>query len=227
MRDAQSNYFNMINAVIRHFDDNTNIWINNQLVVGGLNGLKETGEAIKTAATKQKDSNSTGHTAAKERARNNLENLIYRTAVRLRSYARLTDNDVLTAKLNFSQSELDRMRHNDLLTCGRVVIAACEDYLPELINYQIDQAKVNDLSQSIERTATLYAERDTVVDQRIEATADLDKLFSSARNKLKVLDDLVEGYIDDDTFVATYFNSRKIHDLKGRKAKSEEQNPEA
>jgi hypothetical protein len=227
MRDVQSNYFNMMNAVVQHFDDNSNVWTNNQLVVGGVNSLKATGEAVKTAAAKQKNTDSKGHTAAKERARNELESLVYRTAVRLRTYARLTNNDVLTAKLNFSQSALGRMKHNDLLTCSRVVAAACQEYLPELANYQIDSAAVNQLLQSIELTSSLYAERDTVVDQRVEATADLEKLFVVARSQLKVLDDLVEGYLDDETFIATYFNARKVHDLKGRKAKTGEQSPES
>jgi hypothetical protein len=216
----------MMNAVVRHFDDNSNVWMNNPLVVERVNSLKTTGEAIKTAATKQKNTDSKGHTAAKERARNELESLLYRTAIRLRTHARLTNNDVLMAKLNFSQSELGRMKHNELLTCSRVVAAACEEYLPELANYQIDSAMVNELRQSIELTSSLYAERDTVVNQRVEATAGLEKLFVDARSQLKVLDDLVEGYLDDETFIATYFNARKIHDLRGKQAKTNEQNPE-
>jgi hypothetical protein len=56
----------------------------------------------------------------------------------------------------------------------------------------------------------------------MEATARLQQLFVQARKQLKTLDDLVEGYIEDDTFVATYFNARRIHDLKGRKVKTEE-----
>jgi hypothetical protein len=225
MRDTQSNYLNMANAVIQHFDGNFNVWNNIPLVVSGVNSLKNTTEAINIAAIKQKNSSPTGYTAAKERARNELESLVYRTTVRLRSYARSTNNDVLTAKLNFSQSTLDRMKHNDLLTYCRLVVAACGEYLPELANYKIDSNTINELSQSIERTSLLYAERDTVVDERIEATADLEKLFSTIRNQLKILDDLVEGYIDNDTFVATYFNARRIHDLGRTKAKTEEHNP--
>jgi hypothetical protein len=139
----------------------------------------------------------------------------------------LTKNDVLTAKLKCSQSALDRMKHNDLLTFGRVVVVACEEHLPELANYQIDSNTVSKLSQSIEQTAALYTERDTVVDQRVEVTADLEKLFAVARNQLKVLDDLVDGYIEDEIFVATYLNARRIHDLGGRKTKTDEQNPES
>jgi hypothetical protein len=226
MRTVQSNYLNMINAVRGHFSANTSVWSNNPLIASGVNNLNETGDAITAAATKQKINNPTGHTVAKERARNELEELVYRTSVRLRTYARLTNNDVLAVKLDVSQSALDRMKHNELLTFGRVIVAACEEHLSKLENYQIDSNTVSALSQSINLTASLYTERDTVVDQRGEVTADLDKLFTVARNQLKILDDLVEGYIDNETFVATYFNARRIHDLGGRRTKKDEQTKE-
>jgi hypothetical protein len=56
----------------------------------------------------------------------------------------------------------------------------------------------------------------------MEATAHLQQLFAQARKQLKTLDDLVEAYVEDDTFVATYFNARRIHDLKGRRVKTGE-----
>jgi lysyl-tRNA synthetase class I len=223
MKDGQSNYLNMTNAVLQHFDDNASAWNGIPVVVTGLERLKKTGAAIRDAATKQKNNNPTGHTAAKERSRDKLENLTYRVAVRVRSYSRATDNDVLTEKLIFSRSALDRMKHNDLLTCSRVVLNTCNEYLPSLSDYQVDQTVVDELAQSIEQTAQLFAERDIVVDQRMEATSDLTNLFTTARDQLKVLDDLVEGYVDDDAFVATYFNARRIHDLKGRGKRKEEE----
>jgi hypothetical protein len=150
MRTVQSNYLNMINVVRGHFSANTNVWSNNPLIVSGVNNLNKTGDAITAAATKQKINNPTGHTVAKERARNELEELIYHTAVRLRTCERLTD-DVLAVKLEVPQSALDRMKHNELLTFGRVIVAACEEHLSKLENYQIDSNTVNTLSQSIKR----------------------------------------------------------------------------
>jgi hypothetical protein len=223
MRDGQSNYWNMLNAVLQHFDDNIPVWKGVEIVVKCIEDLKNNGTAIKVAATKQRDSNPIGHTIAKERSRNELENITFQVAIRARSYARLIEDDVLTEKLNFSRSNLDRMKHNDLLTCSRVVFDACRNYLPALAPYQVDEKIVDRLSQCIEQTTLLYAERDTVIDQRMEATADLAKQFITARKYLKTLDDLVEGYIEDDTFVATYFNTRRIHDLKGRRASKKEE----
>jgi uncharacterized coiled-coil protein SlyX len=123
---------------------------------------------------------------------------------------------VLLEKMRFSRSALDTLGINDLLTRSRLVLDACKANLPALTEYQVDQKTVDELQQRIDRTAQLYAQRDTVIDRRMEATARLQELFAQARKQLKTLDDLVEA------FVATYFNARRIHDLKGRKVKTEE-----
>jgi hypothetical protein len=44
------------------------------------------------------------------------------------------------------------------------------------------------------------------------------------KKQVKNLDNLVEGFIEDDSFVVSYFNARRIHDIKGRKATREEEN---
>jgi hypothetical protein len=146
-----------------------------------------------------------------------LEGLVYLTALRVRSYAGIAGDDVLLEKMRFSRSALDILGTNDLLTRSRLVLDACVAHLPALTDYQVDRKTIDDLQQRIDRTAQLYAQRDTVIDQRMEATAPLQQLFGQARKQLKTLDDLVE----DDVFVATYFNACRIHNLKGKKAKNE------
>jgi hypothetical protein len=192
---------------------------NNQLIADGLQNLKEIVTLIKTTAIKQQEYNSKGHTVVKERSRNELENYLYRTALRLRSYARITDNDVLIVKLTYSQSKLNRMRHNDLLSYSRMAVSACEEFLPNLEIYQINRHVLNELSQIIEQTASL-TERDTIVDKGVETTASLESFFTLARYRIKILEDFLESYVEDNTFISRYFNFRKIHDPK-RKQKTD------
>jgi ElaB/YqjD/DUF883 family membrane-anchored ribosome-binding protein len=97
-----------------------------------------------------------------------------------------------------------------------------EEYLADLAEYEVDQTMIDRLRNLAGQLETLYAQRDTVVDERMEATTRIEQLFKQLRKQLKTLDDLVEAYIKDDVFTATYFNSRRIHDLKGRYAKKED-----
>ncbi|MDR0733537.1 MAG: hypothetical protein LBF08_05715 [Dysgonamonadaceae bacterium] len=217
MKISQSNHLNMLKAVLMHFDGNVSAWTGISVVSAGVTALKVTITDIIATATKQSENNPVGYTAAKEHAREKLEHLVYQTALRVRSYANMAGDEVLLETMHFSRSFLDDLGINNFLTRSRVVVDACVANLSKLGDYQITQETVADLQQRIDQTAQLYAQRDTVVDQRMEATARLKKLFAQARKQLKVLDDLVEAYIEDDAFVATYFNARRIHDVHGRK----------
>jgi uncharacterized coiled-coil protein SlyX len=221
MKISQSNYLNMSNAVLAHFDNNVPVWSGIRIIAESVGGLRNTLADITGTATRQSENNPVGHTAAKEQSRDELENLVYLTALRIRSYAGVAGDEVLLEKMRFSRSALDLLGINDLLTRSRVALDACKANLPTLTEYQVDQKTVDELQQRIDRTAQLYAQRDAVIDQRMEATARLQELFAQARKQLKTLDDLVEAYVEDDAFVATYFNARRIHDLKGRKVKTE------
>ncbi|MDR0572601.1 MAG: hypothetical protein LBG96_00975 [Tannerella sp.] len=222
MKISQSNYLNMSNAVLVHFDNNAQVWTGIRIVVECVGKLRTILIDITDTATIQSKNNPVGHTASKEQAREELEDLVYRTALRVRSYAGIVGDEVLLEKMRFSRSSLDRMGINDLLTHSRLILDACVPHLPALGEYQVDQITVDELQQRIEQTSHLYAQRDTVIDQRMEATARLQRLFDELRKQLKTLDDLVEGYIDDYVFAATYFNARRIHDLKNRKQGKDE-----
>jgi hypothetical protein len=219
MKVSQSNYLNMASAVITLFDKKLSAWRNIPVLVEGVERVRKIIVAIRESAIKQEENKPTGHTVAKERSRDELENLMYQTAVRVRSYAGATENDVLADQMRISHTSLDKMKTNDLLTFAHVIADACTANLPALTDYLIDESTVDSLRKIAEQTAQLYAQRDVVIDQRMEATSRLEQLFTQARTSLKTLDDLAEGYIEDDAFLAEYFNARRIHDIRGRKTK--------
>jgi hypothetical protein len=226
MKKVQNNYLNMAEAVLQFFDKHESIWSKIKLVVACITKTRSIVNAINAAAKKQNENNPKGYTATKEQTRDSLETAIYQTGLRVRSYARETDNEILLEKTNFSRSTLGSMPTNNLFIIANVLADACSEYLAELAEYEIDQSIIDSLRELAMQTRTLYAQRDTVIDERMEATTRLEQLFTKLRTQLKILDDLVEGFIKDDTFVATYFNARRIHDLKGRHSKTKEDGTE-
>ncbi|MDR0604349.1 MAG: hypothetical protein LBG80_08625 [Bacteroidales bacterium] len=222
MRKSQDNYLNMAIAVMQHFANHVNVWINTKIVALYREKVNQTVEEIKTARLKQTDSNPVGHTASKAQTRDVLETTLYQVALCVRSYAGVTENEVLLEKTNFSRSALYILRENDLCSIAMVIVNVCMEHLSELAEYGIDQTIVDNLRNLANQLQTLYAQRDIVIDERMEATAHIEQLLKQLRKQLKTLDDLVEVYIKDDTFVSTYFNSRRIHDIRGRRTKKED-----
>lgn len=223
MKTAQSNYLNMLNAVLKLFKDTPVAWSHINVVVAGVNSLQGTVSEITDVLTQQNENDPKGHTLSKENARDDLEDTVYRMSVRLRAFAGATGNDVVANKVKYSRTALDQWSFNRLLTYSRTVANTLREYLPQLSAYQIDQSIVDAIDQKITDTAQLYAKRDVVIDKRMEATSHLRKLFAQGRKQVKNLDNLVEGFVEDDTFVVSYFNARRIHDIRGRKAGNKEE----
>jgi hypothetical protein len=222
MTGSQSNYLNMSSAVLTLFDRNPLAWKNTGVVADGVGRLRSTIADITGTATKQGENNPVGHTTAKEHSRDRLEDLVYRTALRVRSYAGIVGDDVLLEKMRFSRSSLDNLGINDLLTRSRIILDACVAHFPALDDYQVDRRFHPIVNNRIPQSVELSGLVDKLLQFVNSVLTRLQNLFAQIRKQLKTLDDLVEGYIEDDEFVATYFNARRIHDLKGRKARTEE-----
>jgi hypothetical protein len=110
---------------------------------------------------------------------------------------------------------LDILSLNNLLNRARAIAEMCKVRLEQLKPYEIDEVSLTNLQIAIEKLAKLNAHRDAVVDFRMENTSSIINLFNKTRQELKTLDALVEGFVDDEAFLAVYFSSRRIHDMKG------------
>jgi transcriptional regulator of heat shock response len=223
MRRTQNNYLIMAVSVLKHFANYVGTWINIKIIASAREDVSKTIDEINAVSLKQTANNPVGHTEMKEQTRDMLESVLYRIALRVRSYARMMKDSVLKEKTHFSRSSLHVMRVNDLCLTANALVDACMEHLGNLAEYQVDQAMLDRLRELSDETKSLYVQRENITDERSEATERLQQLFSQLREQIKTLDDLVEGYIDDDVFVSTYFNARRIHDLRGRHSKNEEE----
>ncbi len=218
MRRSQSNYFNMAKSVCDVFG-NSQVWRGNALIEESVAKITDLCAKINREATKQQQNDTKGYTASKEQERTLLEDRTFRLGGRLKVYAQKTGDKVVAAQVTFTRSTLDILSMNNLLTTARSVLETATGLLPTLAPYQVTQADVDELQQSVTVTEGLNAHRDAVRGERTENTTHLALLFSELRNELKLMDTQVEAYIDDEEFLRTYFITRRIHDIRGGSAK--------
>ncbi len=222
MNKTQSNYFNMMKAVNDVFMSNGAVWEQQGLLVTCRKRLHELIEGVGEAAAKQKGNETEGHTAAKEAARTVLEDRLFVVGRRLGAFANIEGDMVIAAQANFSRSSLDHLSGNNLLSLARSIFKVCDERFSLLKGYEIDEGVMKDLRSGIDEFADLNAHRDAVMDFRMENTASIASLLSKARQELKTMDMLVEGFIFDEAFLAVYFNARRIHDVRGGGKRKEE-----
>jgi hypothetical protein len=219
MNKTQSNFYTMLKAVCGIFENNKNILESNQLLYDGYNRLLTVNINITKAAAKQQENAPQGYTAAKDAMRVVLSDKLFLIGRRLRAFARLENDAVAEEHSVFSRSSLDLLSHNNLLHLSRAIIQICKLRIDKLSNYEINSTILEEFETSVNQLDRLASKRDVVVDERMENTSSLIELLATARQELRTMDALVEGFVEDEAFLSIYFNARRVIDLRGsRKA---------
>lgn len=218
MKRRNANYLNMAKAVLIHLEGDKNQWQSNGLLFGCYVRIKGLCTEIEKAETGKELQNTVGHTEAKDHAHDEIEEKILTLGLRLRAFARLTKNEVVGAKVKeLSHTYLARQNFNNFLTISRSIIETCQGYLSQLADYKITAETLDSLQKGIDKLSNLYAHRDNVQDQHMQSASHIEELFVDLRHEMKLMDDLMEAFIENKDFLDVYMNSRRIHDLRGHK----------
>jgi hypothetical protein len=223
MEKKQSNYLNMAKAVCDVFESSKNAWKEKNLLSAAYERLKILCNNIITTAAKQTENAPEGHTDAKEAARTALEDLLFGIGRKLRAFGRLESDAVVERQSDFSRSSLDKLSLNNLISLALAIAEVCKVRIEQLKPYEIDDAMITNLQTAADKLDKLNAHRDAVVDFRMENTLSIADLLSKVRQELKTLDALVEGFVEDESFLTVYFNARRQHDVKGGRKKAEKE----
>jgi lysyl-tRNA synthetase class I len=167
-----------------------------------------------------------GHTADKNLKRNQTAAVAYSVALKLRALAKVTKNQVLMQAVDYSQSELQQQAEENLLNTYQIIHDYGLEYKTQAEAYKLTDELLKRLQTAINESKPLSANRDTVGDQRIVATAALVDLFKQASSQLSILDDLVEGDEENSSFAAAYFQAREIFDRRNRKGRVDPEDTE-
>ncbi len=217
MTQRQINSLNMYNAVLQFLNDNNAAWNSNTIIAAAVTALGTTVTAIQKQAGAQQNG-AKGYTAKKDQDLENLADLTYKLALRVKNYAVSINDLVLKQAVTVTRHELQNGKEADVLNRCKNIISKADGVAsaapPE---YKITSQLIADATAAADLITPDTAERDVVSGAHSGTTTQLGSLFSTARNQLHTLDDLIEGDADDDSsdFVNNYFIMRRTNDHKG------------
>ena len=224
MTQRQNNALNMYNAVLQYLDENSGIWNNVTPVADKQAQLKMIVNSVNSKSEEQQEKSTNGYTAAKNAAVNAMVNLAYKMALKVKGYAKKTDDEVTLQSVDFSMSELENGPSTEVINRCRIIATTAQKKLAGLADYKVTASDVTALQDAINNAVPKKAERDAVGAARRGVTLTLPSLFSQARKEVSDLDDLIEGLIEDnEDFISGYFAVRRINDIPASKSKKEEQ----
>ena len=109
-------------------------------------------------------------------------------------------------------TDLDHGQQIDMINNCTIVHKQGIKYQPQMTDYELTTEELDALGASINGVSMLSGNRDAIIGASKTATDGIPVLIDKVRNQLEVLDDLVPALIDNDKFVQTYKNNRRIID---------------
>jgi hypothetical protein len=200
MRQTQSNYLNMAGAVMPHFDNHAEAWLNVRTVATGVAEVHSATDAVNAAALKQNENNPAGYTASKEQTRDLPETTVYFTALRVRSYAGATGSEVLAQKTQFLL----------LMFFSVIIFNSCS---PKEEEYVANIRVINN-SNSIIKNFILKADVENKIIETLELNEEYEFQVKWIGRSSSILSSMDNSYI---FLEITYSIDNKIFDITNEK----------
>jgi hypothetical protein len=224
MKKHETAFFTMTGRTISLFESNTAIWIGNKPIEKAIERLKlQYADSNKLLLLKE-GINPTGYTSAKDSAYADMCDFGYTLSKRLCSLARETNDLKLLALVEYSNSSFTNGMEKEVLNRCKVMADQAAKYKATGADYKIDDESIAKLQTLIDTYNNMPEERDNVKKQKKVAGSDIEKEIQKMRLTFKLLDDLVEGLIEDSNFREKYTGARVIGDHKGRRNKEDNGN---
>jgi hypothetical protein len=216
MTQKQLNTLTMCKAVLAHIDSKPAVWNNFAPIVAIVDNFRSTVEALSQQNMLQAERTTVGYTKDKDMQMTVMCNLTYQLLLKIRSYARIMNNQVLLYAINYSESQLQRGRETEVINRCQLIHDKGQEYLANLADFLVTPDLLSELQRAIDNFKPLSAKRDMVAGERITATANIPTLLKTVREELRKLDDLMAGLVTDKNFINTYTQVRYIIDRGGK-----------
>ncbi len=212
-----SNKLRMFKAVLALLMTNLKVWEMIPDVVTDVDELKLMVDEIETTQLLT-STELTGQSDEKETVQETLILTILSVSSALMARADRTSNEVLAAKVNFSESALRGQRDQQQLITGRKIADLAEEDLEGLISSGITIDQVTALREQTDQFEALLPVNRISVAERKAANARLKTLFKQTDKLLQNrLDRMMVRYeTEDPAFYAAYKNARMIPDYGTR-----------
>ena len=181
--------------------------------------------AAKIAAVKDTDQERSetivpASTEEKNKAEDEMINEAVKTARVISVYSFDTGNEALQMQMNQTKSKFYSLQDNQKLTRAKTILSKAQEYATELLNYGLDQAKIDSLTNSVNTYESLIIKPRETINERKGKTNALKQLFAEGKSLINDrLDKLMSLFKDSEKeFYSAYFSARNVINTAYRKS---------
>lgn len=213
MNHLEKTFSDMQNRCIAFLHDNESMWITTPVIKEDVDALEKNKKELDQTVQAQKDSDPGGQVAQKKKEFTTLAKKFYKLGCKLCHFAKKTKNMVLLKSVDIPESGFLRGEEKEVMLKFNTVISAARENLTSLAAYNYKKDDVDALETQYKDLVAIPGTISVLIGNQKSATRSIKELNDEARTILDQLDDVLEGMIEDEKFLESWFEERKI---KGR-----------
>ncbi|GAA4341929.1 hypothetical protein [Flaviaesturariibacter amylovorans] len=216
MNQEQKNFSEMLGELQQHFDAHRPFWSSVGPVADSIDRLANTRRELALGALVQNDGSGTKE--AKDLALGLAAEKSYLMGRRVLAWAKKNARADIATAVDLNRAELAQGAEATLLERQRRIFQYAKDNRDQLADYKVTDESLDALDSALNTFAALRAGHKEKENHRIYSTARIEELIDKARAIIDILDDEVEGLIDNREFIDTYFIARRKTDRRATRA---------
>jgi hypothetical protein len=212
MKQNYINYLNMAAGVIAGMRKEQALWENEPEMVSLFNSLVSLFDTVSSKYEFISGTDLSSYTTSKDNIFDRIIAVTYKLSRKMSAYAKIRNDVQILSLVDQSFTGLSRGPEQDAIKRCAAIADHAQKRLSDLVAFKVTENEISALRQSITDYGSHTGERSTVSSDKINTGKEIGDLIAQLREKFDILDDLVEGLIDDDGFIARYKSLRSIID---------------
>ena len=221
MKQSESNFLTMVQAVLANLRKDQSFWNEEPEIVSEVEAIESEFNLVTQDLNTISGLETTGFTQSKNNSFDTIIRSTFKLCRKMCVYARRQNDTVLLQFADHSINSLSAGIEKVAISRCSAVVNKAESILEALSPYKITEEELIQIRQLIEVYNQHLEDRSTVKTSKTVSIHDITGQITSLNNHLTILDDMIEGFIEDNDMIARYKSARIIIDYgKGKTAKN-------
>ena len=221
MNQSEFNFLNMSDRVMSHMLVGNALWKNEPEIVEVVEEIKQKRNDVSEKGALESGLSGKGHTSAKDITLDSLATKTCKLSKKISGYAKKRGLLNLIPLVDVSVTSISRGPEKEVINRCKAIADIAVKHMDNLVPFKVTGDEIAQIKNLISKYQSHIDNRSNTNISKSSSGEDISNNISEMRNQLDILDDLVEGSLDDNTFIRDYKAARLIDDYgKGKTLKN-------
>ena len=224
MNQSEFNFLNMSDRVMSHMLVGKLLWENNPEIVEVVEVIKEQRNDISAKGAMESGLSGKGYTSAKDNTLDTLATKTCKLSKKVSGYAKKKGLLELIPLVNVSVTTISRGPEKEVINRCRAIKDIAVKHMENLASFSVKNDEIEQIEKLISEYQNHIDNRSNTNISKSSSGEDITNDIGVMRHQFDILDDLVEGSMEDNTFIRDYRAARLIDDFgKGKTLKNKDE----